>query len=239
MTKVVADVPMPAITEAIELLRDDLLYRWRRQSQKRALLRWRDRTQPPGVMARFLPGGKPYYHFSDRRFKYRKGKGYLPDYVKTGRFRDALKTRNPKSMNTGGTEVITKLSIDGGPLNALSNIKGVQREVVTKERVLIHRRAYTATRHYRSANSQHLHSATATVSVRAYDQHQMKFVHKRTPAIRSYRDEFQMTPQDEMLIREYNDEEFKATVRAHAFTKNGKAKKSVRDGARAALAGEF
>ena len=209
------DVPLAELTEALDLIKDDLVYRWMRRAQKVAINGWKNSATAPGVAARFLPEGKAFYHFSDRMRKYRYSKGNLPDYVRSGSLKAALLARSPHSENTGGTEVVTRFSIYGGALNALSRLHGAIRFEKEKKHITAHRRSYDVVRKGRS------------VHVSAYDQRATVVVYERTPAPKSYADEFGITPADQSDIIRRVDEEFIKIYRKAAFNNRGDVKRSA------------
>lgn len=219
MTLQKKDVPLAEITAAVEQIRNEALYTWRRKAQKIALLGWRDSSVPPGVSARFTPAGKDFYHFSKRKRKYWKAKGRSPDYVRTGAFRDSLLKRVPHSANTGKTsgEVRTTLSIDGGALNALSTKRGYTKLHVDRVTKVTHQPDYTRTIHGK------------TIAVRGSDQRRTYLEIQYDMASRSYRDEFQITDADLRDIEARDAIAFREIVRNAVFTKSGQLKSSALD----------
>jgi hypothetical protein len=145
----------------VKSMRGDLFARWMRRAQKQALVEWRDRTEPPGLMARFERAGIGFYGFSARA-RPRKG-GY---YVRSGALREQMRKRKPFAKNKRGTDVVTVFKYGGGALNFLTDkkgIKGVTRQVMS---VSVTRQAVTRSAHSYQRQG-HLY-ARAGGPVRAY-----------------------------------------------------------------------
>ena len=113
----------PDLDRLVAQLRGDLFVRWMKQAQKAALIDWRDRSGTPGLAARFTKAGDSYYGFTPRSKSYNKKKGGLPDFVFTSALREMMKSRQPKSINNGNTEAITRIKFGGGALNFLQSVK--------------------------------------------------------------------------------------------------------------------
>lgn len=210
-------IDLPALLAA---LKDEYLAKWTKKAQRQSLVEWRDNTQPPGVRARFLESGADYYDQSDRSFKYRKRKGFLPNYVYTGRLREQLMKRRPVSPKTGNTDVVSRFSLMGGALNLLngSTMKGFRGTytVVVKElvRVRAHHRVSRLGKGY---------------DVRAYTQTQ---THKRTNGTvsnKTYAEEFQIATGDKLWINRRTEQLREQIIRKAVLTKGG----GLRRGARA------
>lgn len=101
-------------------LKSDLFVRWMKRAQKQALIEWRDRTEAPGLAARFTEAGKSYYNFSNRVNKKRA------PYVLSGALRKMLLQRKPQARRSDKTEVVTFLKFGGGALNFLDKIYGTR-----------------------------------------------------------------------------------------------------------------
>ncbi len=87
-------------------------------AQKEALILWRDRKSAPGIAARFTKAGATYYGFTPRSTKYNKRKGGLPDFTYTGKLREMLHGRKPRSITAGNSDMaVTRLAYGGGALN--------------------------------------------------------------------------------------------------------------------------
>ncbi len=114
----------------VKSLRSDLFARWMRRAQKQALIEWRDRTTPPGLMARFERAGIGYYDFSQRQR--RRPAGF---YLKSGGLREAMRRRKPRSLNGRGTDVVTVFKYGGGALNFLTDTRGVKMVSKSKARI--------------------------------------------------------------------------------------------------------
>lgn len=106
----------------VEFLRGDLYVRFMRRAQKQALIEWRDRSNPPGLDARFTEEGKSFYDFS-RRQRPRRGKGY---FIHSGALRRMMKTRQPRSLNTRKDTVVTTMKYGGGALSFLVDVRGTR-----------------------------------------------------------------------------------------------------------------
>ena len=102
-------------------LRADLFARWMRRAQKQALMEWRDRTAPPGLMARFERAGIGFYDFSQR--VRRRPAGF---YLKSGGLREMMRRRKPRSLNNRGTDVVTVFKYGGGALNFMTDQRGIK-----------------------------------------------------------------------------------------------------------------
>lgn len=117
-------ISLPDLDSLAQQLKSGLYLRYMRAAQKMALLEWRDRTAAPGLAARFVYANRKIYNFADRTGRYDQRKGYLPDYVFSSALRDAMKTREPVSVNGGGTEAVTRMKYGGGHLNFLTTKRG-------------------------------------------------------------------------------------------------------------------
>lgn len=221
----VAAPPLKDLTAQLVLFRDQYLYRWMRSAQKRAVIAWRDRREYPGLAFRFSDEGKRRYGFSDRTGRYDNSKHYAPDYVNTGRFRDALLARQPKSVNTGGDTVITRFSIFGGALNLMGSQRGVVNEVRKVERKRVQKLAH-----------QRRTKTGKTVNVRGYEQWSTFVNIERTHAARTYRDEWSLTAADLAWIADETSANFRATITGGKLTSRGFVSASARAQFRAALA---
>jgi hypothetical protein len=125
----------PDIDALTRQLKGDIFRRWMRASQKQSLLEWRDRKTSPGLAARFVEDGAQYYRFSNRLYKTSRAKKFAPDYVKTGKLRDALLKRIPHAVNNGSDEIVTTFKYGGLAFNFPNmNIQGVLGE--NKSRVV-------------------------------------------------------------------------------------------------------
>ncbi len=206
--------PLKDLTATLTLFRDEYLYRWMRAAQKAAVVSWRDRREFPGAAARFTHDGGRAYGFSNRTGFYDQSKGYAPDYVNTGRFRDAVLSRKPKSANTGGDTVITRFSIFGGALNLIGNLHGVVSQVRKIERKRVQRRAYTRVQ-------KHGAQAGKTQHVAGYEQWSTFVNVERTHAPLSYSQEFALREADYAWIAAETSANFRAIITSGKLTPRG------------------
>lgn len=110
---------LPDLQAFAQALEGPLLLRWMKNAQRQALLDFRDRTEYPGLAARFQPGN-PYlfnYRIPGNRRK-------LPPYRHTGAMMQELLRRTPKSRTVGG-EVVTTMSIRPRVLPFLARYKSI------------------------------------------------------------------------------------------------------------------
>lgn len=219
MAKPPADVPLKDITAILDNFVDAAVT-WTKKAQRSAVIEWRDRTQAPGVRVRFLPAGKQAYDFSMRSRGYQRKKGAkTPDYVYTGAFRESLMARKPKTK-VEGHDVVTRFSLMGGAMNLLAGKRGArtQTEVVKTETVAVKS-------HIRSGHT-----------VQAYNQTRRELRVQRTPASRTYAQEFAIQVQDQAWINARTNQRLLEIVRRAAFKKNGQLRDSFRDEMRQAVA---
>jgi hypothetical protein len=139
--------PWPQLAAFAQDLDQGILTRILKAGMRAGLTRWRDEYIP----LRFSPAAHSLYGFSNRSISYSKRrlkgsngifKGTLPDYVYTGRFRDALLKRKPKAVR-GTSEIAYNFSIFGGAMNLLSAKRGYISEVTSRERITENIKAHT------------------------------------------------------------------------------------------------
>jgi len=233
MTIAPAEVPMREITAVINELKDKALYTWRRQAQKIALIGWRDSTRYPGALARFeMEAYRPNsYGFARRRSKSRysalqliargapEGMADQRPFVSSGSLREQIAQRRPISKNQRGGyqggEVVTRISIDGGALNLLSNKHGYTARHTETEQIIVHQPG-----HFRMRQGKRYF-------VRGSDQRRVarRTVYSESPT--SFRDEFQIRQADLVDMAKRDAIAFRGVVRGAAFTKSGKLKSSI------------
>lgn len=210
--------PLTHLMKLAETLRGDVFARWMKRAQKAALIAWRDRKIMPGLAARFTREGASFYRFSPTPNRYAKSKGNLPEYVKTGRLRDLMRTRMTRSKH--GADVVTSIRFGGGPLNFLTAIGGVvttRKDKVTGTELV---NAYSYPRRTKAG-------ATVTISVASYGR---RYSRVRTTLIRSgisYAAQFGDLSRDREWIRVRSLVEFRRILRGAAFDKNGVLKSTV------------
>jgi hypothetical protein len=198
-------------------LRSNIFRRWMSLAQKRALIWWQQRRQAPGLLARFTKSGNAFYGFAKRASSYRRRKGNLPDFIFTGRLRDALMQRKPVSLH-GGQVVRTVLKIGGGSLNFLKNKVPLRAVPSTIGYVTTQVGAYTRTTPRGTAQ---------VVSHRRRVPHATR--NPPVPAGRSYGEEFSDLSKDMQAIQTRVMVEFRRIVARMAYTKRGGLRSSVVD----------
>jgi hypothetical protein len=163
-------------------LKDGVLTRIVKAGMRKGLAEWRDKYIP----LRFSHAAHSLYGFSNRsapyarrRIKGQRGvfKGNLPDYVYTGRFRDSLLKRKPKTRTEGGSLATGRFSIFGGAVNLLGQFRGFISEVVNSERV-----TETVKQHTRRGHV-----------VRAHQRTGYRKTWKRTISPKTYAQEWEVT----------------------------------------------
>jgi hypothetical protein len=177
-------------------LKDKALAALLRKAQRQALVEWRDRVVSPGLAARFTPAGEGFYNFGERWGAYSRRKGYLPDYVKTGRLKDMNALRQPRSVNGGGTTVITRMKFGGGNLFNLTNVGGITDFQRITERVPVTISPYSYAHH----------RAGTTVNVAAKVQSRKRIRFVVTRSARSMADDFTDSSRDRGWIERRTDE---------------------------------
>lgn len=213
--------PMPDLTRLVAQLRGDLFRRWMARAQKAALIEWRDRTQAPGLAARFTTAGNDFYNFRGLHGRsYYVQKGRLPDYVKTGRLRDMQAARRPQTIRANDGDVVTRLRIGGGALNLLTTIGPVIGETREVSRVTVVQSGYSYAHH----------KTGATVTVAAHPTTRQRIRWKYERASESFADAFLKLDRDRAFLAEATERHFRAIVRGAAMTKGGTIRSSVLEG---------
>lgn len=203
------------LNRLVQSMKSGLYVRFMRRAQKATLMEWRDRQQTPGLRARFTHSGRPYYNFSDRSQRKRR----LPFYVNTGRLRDSLMRRKPKSLNTRGTDVVTVLKFGGGALNFLNNKFGTSSRSVTQSSTTV-----TVSGHRRR-------SGATSISVRSYRQRKVVDRVVRNRSNKSYAAEFGAFVRDAPWIKKRTAVLFSQIVRRSVIDRRtGGIKSSVLEG---------
>lgn len=208
---------LPDLERLVLQMKDTLFARLMRRAQKAALAEWRDRTTAPGLAARFTDAGAKVYGYGERGRYYYGHKGMLPDYVKTGRLRDMLLKRKPRSSNAGGDDVRTRIAYGGGVLNFLTTIGPVISEKREVTRVAITIDAYT----YKH------HKTGALVSVAAYPSTRRRIRYAYQRASESYAAAFGRFDRDRPWIAKRVDELFLLMFRRLALKPDGTLKTSA------------
>jgi hypothetical protein len=154
------NAPWPQLAAMAQDLRGGILTRIVRAGMRQGLTEWRDKYVP----LRFSHAAKSIYGFSNRSAPYAKRrvknqrsvfKGSLPDYVYTGKFRDSLLKRKPRTKATDGGIATGRFSIFGGAVNLLGQFKGSISEVTRTERI-----TETVKQHRRSGHVVRSHRRT-------------------------------------------------------------------------------
>ncbi len=201
----------PDLDRLVTQLRGDLFVRWMKQAQKAALIEWRDRTEAPGLAARFTKTGDGFYNFTPRTKKYNRRKGGLPDFVYTTGLREMIKSREPKSLNNGNVEAITRIKFGGGALNFLTAVKKMVGFSITVLASKTHIKAY-----FRKGKS-----------VRGYEgTRKRRRINKQLGAV-SYADEYGRLDKDIPWLRAKVLENFNRIFRRAALTKRGTLKSNT------------
>ncbi len=210
--------PLPDLQRLVDQLRGDLFARWMARAQKGALLEWRDRMQAPGLAARFTFAGNDFYGFKGQHGRsYFVQKGRLPDYVKTGHFRDMLAKRKPRTVRGSKVDVTTRLAYGGGVLNFLANIGPVigEHKEVTRVPIVVAGYAY---KHHKTAK-------IVVVPGHAATRRRIRWVFERSSE--SFADAFGKFDRDRPWIANRVGELFQVIVQRAALTKNGTIRSSV------------
>lgn len=208
---------LPDLQHLVDQLRGDVFARWMARAQKGALIEWRDRTTAPGLAARFTFAGNDFYGFRSQHGRsYFVQKGRLPDYVKTGRLRDMMKARLPRTVRGTG-DVTTRLAYGGGALNFLTAIGPVigEHKEVTRIPVTVAGYSY---KHHRSG-------AIVVVASHPGTRKRIRWVYERSTE--SFADAFGKFDRDRPWIANRVGELFLAIFRAAALTKRGELRSSV------------
>ncbi|MEY2855634.1 MAG: hypothetical protein RL030_2766 [Pseudomonadota bacterium] len=198
---------LPDITAWVQQLKDVYVYRWMREAQKAAVNAWMQRAIGPGVKARFTDAGARFYGFTNRNGFYDQWKGYLPDFVLTGSFRDQVLARKPRSANTGGGDVITRVSIYGGVLNALSGLRGEINVVRSRVTEVVTVPSYT-----RVQNG-------VTKTIKGYQQSKSHTKVTSSPAPKTYAEEYAVTSADIAWVQAETQRQFHAIVAKRGINK--------------------
>lgn len=207
----VRNAPLAQLTAMTHDLSEKYIRNIVRLAQRAAWMEYRDNKVFPGAAFRFTKSAKGVMGFSHRSFKHDKRKGHLPDYVFTGRFRDAVLARNPKTSQEGAI-VRTKFSIFGGVMNLLTAKSGVESSAQIKG--LVKRYA-----HQRRAKSGNI------VSVREYMQR--GFI-RGNPSGKSYAEEWGFRPEEVAWVGQRTDAIGTQLYNATAFDKNGNLRTNPR-----------
>jgi hypothetical protein len=140
--------PWPQLAAMAQDLKDGILTRIVKAGMRAGLTRWRDEYIP----LRFSHSARSVYGFANRSVSYAKRrlkgskgvfKGNLPDFVFTGRFRDALLKRKPRAVRDSNAFVTYKFSIFGSVMNAIGDQRGYLNEVESRERITETVKAHT------------------------------------------------------------------------------------------------
>lgn len=214
--------PLPDLQRLVDQLRGDLFARWMGRAQKGALIEWRDRTQAPGLAARFTFAGNDFYGFRGHNGRsYFVQKGRLPDYVKTGRLRDMLAKRKPRTIRGSKADVTTRLAYGGGALNFLANIGPIlsEHKEVTRVPIVVAGYAY---KHHKSAK-------IVVVPAHPSTRRRIRWVYERSSE--SYADAFGRFDRDRPWIANRVGELFLVIFQRAALTKGGQLRSAVLEGA--------
>lgn len=200
-----------------EALRSDVFRRVMASAQKAALVWWRDRVTPPGVAARFTSAGERFYRFGDRGTTQARKR---PLYVQSGQLRAAVLRRRPTTRYKGGA-VETRLSIDGGALNALSRVNPLRAQHRTTRTVVV---SYQVPAHQRRSPGGKL------VAVVGYSVMREQAVRTRVDvrAPPSMRAEFAPRPADLRAIEARVRYEWERAAKRIALTKDGRIRAGMR-----------
>ncbi|MES2340006.1 MAG: hypothetical protein V4537_18080 [Pseudomonadota bacterium] len=217
--------PLPDLERFVDQLRGDLFARWMARAQKGALIEWRDRTTAPGLAARFTFAGNDFYGYHGQDHDvgsrgYMQKKGFLPVYVKTGRLRDMLAKRKPRTIRGSKADVTTRLAYGGGALNFLSNIGPILNSHRETTRVPIVVAGYS-----------YKHHKTATIVVvpgHAATRKRIRLVVERSSE--SFADAFGRFDRDRPWIAARVPELFMKIYERAALTKGGTLRSSVLEG---------
>ncbi len=211
---------LPDLEALVAQMKAGFFSRLMRAAQKQALTEWRDRREAPGLAARFTDAGHTFYGFGQRWGHYWLKKGSLPDFVKTGRLRDTVLKRKPKSKNAGGTDVVSRIAYGGGALNFLVNVGGITNISRVTERVPIVVAGY-AYKH---------HKTGSIVSVAGHAATRKRIRTVVTRSSRSYADEYGDFTRDRPWIAQRVGEVFGELFKRTALTKGGQLKSKAMRG---------
>jgi hypothetical protein len=210
--------PLPDLQRFVDQLRGDLFARWMARAQKGALLEWRDRAIAPGLAARFTFAGNDFYGYRGQHGRsYFVQKGRLPDYVKTGRFRDMLAKRKPRTIRGSKADVTTRLAYGGGALNFLTNIGPVvgEHKEVTRVPIVVDGYAY---KHFKTGK-------IVVVASHSETRRRVRWVYERSSE--SFADAFGKFDRDRPWIANRVTELFQVIFQRAALTKGGQVRSSV------------
>jgi len=205
------DVPLPQLATMVDELGEKYIKSLLRLAQRGAWLEYRDSAIFPGARFRFTKNARQPMGFSYRSRRWNRRKHDLPDYVFTGRFRDSVLNRNPKTTVTDNV-VSTKFSIFGGAMNLLSAKSGSMNAAEGKG--LVQRTA-----HQRRSRTGKM------VSVRAYSQRGFT---RGAPSGRSYAEEWGYRPDEIAWVGRRTDQLGTALYNATAFNKKGNLRTNLR-----------
>lgn len=175
--------PWPQLAAMAQDLKDGILTRIIKAGMRAGLTRWRDEYVP----LRFSHSAHAIYGFANRSVSYAKRrlkgskgvfKGNLPDFVFTGRFRDALLKRKPKAMRDAGGFVSYKYSIFGSVMNVIGSQRGYISEVESRQRI-----TETVKAHMRKGHT-----------VRSHQRTGYRKTWKISASPRTYAEEWALTP---------------------------------------------
>ena len=176
--------PWTGLAAFAEQLKQGALIRIMKAGMRKGMYEWRDKYIP----LRFSHAAHSIYGFSNRstpyakrRIKNQKGvfKGSLPDYVYTGKFRDQLLVRKPKTKEAEVGAATVRFTIYGGAMNLLGQdkMRGYIAEVVSRQRI-----TETVKQHTRRGRV-----------VRSHQRTGFRKTWKTTMSPRTYRDEWELT----------------------------------------------
>jgi hypothetical protein len=184
-----------------------------RRGQRTAIRVWRDRTDAPGLMARFeverlgtdrVEGPDNPWRFSLRRLSTDRKKmrsGMFRDFLFSGSLREQLRRREPVTA-TSGDFVVSTFAMGGGALNLLGAKKGVTARTIDYRELSVPRQGYTYTRKGGTV-------AVPAGTLRVRGRHITE-----TPSERSYTEEFQDLRPDLPWVSDLADREIARSARA-------------------------
>jgi hypothetical protein len=205
---------LPDLEALVGQLRGELFARFLRRAQKAALLEWRDRRDPPGLLARFTAKGIDYYRFGRRGYDAKSPSRRPPYFHKEGGLEAQMKVRKPRSKRSQ-TEVVTSLKFGGGVLNMLTGVFPVRSLSSEAKTESVSIDPYTRLRQGK------------TVSVRGYERQVTSRKVIKHRGGRSMAEEFGDFSRDRRFIAEAINRHFMAIYRKAALTKKGQLRSAV------------
>lgn len=168
--------PFAFVDTLLTELTPEKYYSLMRAAQQATILEWRDRSEFPGLAARFRGVGNQMRYGFQNRLRSTAGRpakrGDGSDYVNSGGTRDAMMKREPHSLNTKGSKVAkTIFKYGGGKINFLTAINGVADEQWVKAVDRVSAQAYVRHQKNKTTGTATLVAVSGYVAYRPVTHH--------------------------------------------------------------------